>query len=188
MFVAIPLSPLPQGARALSATVHRAATRPLRHCHLTISNSHTRSRGALRPGYEAFSPTPRGGRSADRRSGAAAPVGPAASDAHRRFWRGRPGTQRGALRPMTRDARLSALHRGGFGPGSALPFPAFPPGPCSEAPRGRVVVLGGRGPGPFEDNGHEPQPRNATPPSVFRIVSRKRPSSSEDDASLAVAK
>ena len=28
---------------------------------------------------------------------------------------------RGALRPMTRDARLSALHRGGFG----LPGPRF---------------------------------------------------------------
>src|SRR5712691_11854327 len=64
---------------------------------------------------------------------------------------------------MTRDARLSALRRGDFGPGSALPFPAFPPDPCSEAPRGRVIVLGGRGPGPFETNGYEPQPRNATP-------------------------
>src|SRR5947209_4171280 len=30
---------------------------------------------------------------------------------------------RGALRPMTRDARLSALHRGGFG----LPGPRFSP-------------------------------------------------------------
>jgi hypothetical protein len=39
---------------------------------------------------------------------------------------------RGALRPMTRDARLSALHRGGFSPGAALPSPALPPDPCSE--------------------------------------------------------
>src|SRR5215470_14171544 len=31
---------------------------------------------------------------------------------------------RGALRPMTRDARLSALHRGDFSPGAALPSPA----------------------------------------------------------------
>jgi len=34
---------------------------------------------------------------------------------------------RGALRPMTRDARLSALHRGGFGLGAALLSPAPPP-------------------------------------------------------------
>jgi hypothetical protein len=63
---------------------------------------------------------------------------------------------RGALRPMTRDARLSALHRGGFG----LPGPRFrllgrPPSynggqvPCGSvqrAPRTQVVVPGGRGP------------------------------------------
>jgi len=48
-----------------------------------------------------------GGRSAERRSGAAAPVGHAMTRRVRRL--------RGALRPMTRDARLSALHRGGFG-------------------------------------------------------------------------
>ena len=41
-------------------------------------------------------------------------------------------TQRGAARPMTRDARLSALHRGDFRPGAALPSPALPPDPCSE--------------------------------------------------------
>src|SRR5215469_11380389 len=33
---------------------------------------------------------------------------------------------------MTRDARLSALHRGDFSPGAALPCPALPPDPCSE--------------------------------------------------------
>ena len=33
---------------------------------------------------------------------------------------------------MTRDARLSALHRGDFRPGAALPSPALPPDPCSE--------------------------------------------------------
>src|SRR5262249_9909967 len=37
-----------------------------------------------------------------------------------------------ALRPITRDARLSALHRGGFSPGAALPSPALPPDPSSE--------------------------------------------------------
>jgi hypothetical protein len=63
---------------------------------------------------------------------------------------------RGALRPMTRDARLSALHRGDFG----LPGPRFrllwrPPSynggqvPCGSvqrAPHTQVVVPGGRGP------------------------------------------
>ena len=59
---------------------------------------------------------------------------------------------RGALRPMTRDARLSALHRGGFG----LPGPRFShrhrlrlrfgrhPGRSQRAPRTQVVVPGGR--------------------------------------------
>ena len=54
-------------------------------------------------------PESRGGRSAEKRSGACeAPVGHAITRRTRRL--------RGALRPMTRDARLSALHRGGFGP------------------------------------------------------------------------
>jgi hypothetical protein len=92
---------------------------------------------------------------------------------------------RGALRPMTRDARLSALHRGGFG----LPGPRFrllrrPPSynggqvPCGSvqrAPRTQVVVPGGRGPEPPEASGYEPPPRDATPRSAFRIVSRTRP-------------
>ena len=59
-------------------------------------------------------------------------------------------TQRGAARPMTRDARLSALHRGDFWPGAALPSPAFPPDPYSDAPRSQVVMPGGRCPGPPE--------------------------------------
>ena len=76
-----------------------------------MSNSPSRSRGAcLRPGlHPCFThPESRGGRSAEKRSGAAAPVGHAVTRRARRL--------RGALRPMTRDARLSALHRGGFGP------------------------------------------------------------------------
>jgi len=48
---------------------------------------------------------------------------------------------------MTRDARLSALHRGDFRPGAALPSPAFPPDPYSDAPRSQVVLPGGRCPG-----------------------------------------
>src|SRR2546430_13207719 len=94
---------------------------------------------------------------------------------------------RGALRPMTRDARLSALHRGGFG----LPGPRFrllrrPPsynggqmpfGSLQRAPRTPVVVAGGRGPQPPQASGYEPPPRGATPRSAFRIVSRTRPPS-----------
>ena len=52
-------------------------------------------------------------------------------------------TRRGAARPMTRDARLSALHRGGFRPGAALPSPALPPDPCSELLAARSSCLAG---------------------------------------------
>jgi hypothetical protein len=52
-------------------------------------------------------------------------------------------TQRGAARPMTRDARLSALHRGDFRPGAALPSPALPPDPCSELLAARSSCLAG---------------------------------------------
>src|SRR5262245_61855364 len=56
---------------------------------------------------------------------------------------------RGALRPITRDARLSALHRGDFSPGAALPSPSAPAvlqrravafGSVQRAPRSQVVV------------------------------------------------
>jgi hypothetical protein len=52
-------------------------------------------------------------------------------------------TQRDAARPMTRDARLSALHRGDFRPGAALPSPALPPDPCSELLAARSSCLAG---------------------------------------------
>jgi hypothetical protein len=52
-------------------------------------------------------------------------------------------TQRGTARPMTRDARLSALHRGDFRPGAALPSPALPPDPCSELLAARSSCLAG---------------------------------------------
>jgi len=85
---------------------------------------------------------------------------------------------RGALRPMTRDARLSALHRGGFSPGAALPSPLAPAvlqrravafGSVQRAPRSQVVVPGGRGPGPPEASGYKPPPQDATPRSAFRM-------------------
>jgi hypothetical protein len=75
-----------------------------------------------------LSPTTKGGWSADRRPGAAAPG-----------WacRARPGACEAPCVPQRRDARLSALHRGGF----RLPVPRFRlrhclRRTCSEAPRG----------------------------------------------------
>jgi hypothetical protein len=91
---------------------------------------------------------------------------------------------RGALRPM-RDARLSALHRGGFG----LPGPRFrllrrppsyngghlPSGSVQRAPRTQVVVPGGRGPCLPGRTVTSRQPQDATPRSAFRIVSGDAP-------------
>ena len=59
-------------------------------------------------------------------------------------------TQRDAARPMTRDARLSALHRGDFRPGAALPISGIASGSVQRAPRSQVVMPGGRCPGPPE--------------------------------------
>jgi hypothetical protein len=89
--------------------------------HLTMSNSpHFFVPAAqFAPGvcnFASLTPKPRGGRSAEKRSGACeAPVGRIMTRYARRL--------RGALRPMTRDARLSALHRGDFSPGAALLSP-----------------------------------------------------------------
>ena len=108
-----------------------------------------------------------GGAPRDVRVLGGTPVGRAVSRHVRRL--------RGALRPMTRDARLSALHRGGFSPGAALLSPAFAPDRLQRAPRSQVVVPGGRRPGPPGASGYELPPRDATPRSAFRIVSRTRP-------------
>src|SRR6516165_5756229 len=69
---------------------------------------------------------------------------------------------------MTRDARLSALHRGDFSPGAALPSPAFAPDRLQRAPRSQVVVPGGRLPGPPGASGYKPSPQDATARSAFR--------------------
>jgi hypothetical protein len=81
---------------------------------------------------------------------------------------------------MTRDARLSALHRGDFRPGAALPSPALPPDPYSDAPRSQVIMPGGRCPGPPEPAVTSRGRRTPLPAPPFRIVSRRRPSMSED--------
>ena len=62
--------------------------------------------------------------------------------------RGRPGTYRGALRPITRDARLPALHRGDFRLRSHASFSGISSGSVQRAPRSQVVVPGRRGPVP----------------------------------------
>src|SRR5215471_9385944 len=88
---------------------------------------------------------------------------------------------------MTRDARLSALHRGDFSPGAALLSPAFAPDRLQRAPRTQVVVPGGRGPGPPEASGYEPPPQDATPRSAFRFALENAPSMSEAGNASSIA-
>ena len=123
------------------------------YCRTHHTNNLHRSRGAfLRPGFASLLHRPRIEGWAERREtfgcSTEHPWGLHMTQQARRL--------RGALRPMTRDARLSALHRGGF----RLPGPRFrllgrPPSynggqvPCGSvqrAPRTQVVVPGGRGP------------------------------------------
>jgi hypothetical protein len=96
-----------------------------------FSNSPSRSRGAfLHPGFATLLHSPRnrgvGGAPRNVRVRARHPWGVSCASQTRvnalmtRYAR----RLRGALRPITRDARLSALHRGGFSPGAALPSPA----------------------------------------------------------------
>src|SRR5499426_1207707 len=88
---------------------------------------------------------------------------------------------------MTRDARLSALHRGGFSPGAALLSPAFAPDRLQRAPRSQVVVPGGRLPGPPETSGYKPPPQDATPRSAFRFALENAPSMSEAGNGSSIA-
>ena len=110
--------------------------------HLTMSNSAVLFVPAARCCARVcpcirVRPRSRGGRSADRRTMFCCRACEA------RLIR----TRRGAARPMTRDARLSALHRGDFRPGAALPSPALPPDPCSELLAARSSCLAGGVPG-----------------------------------------
>src|SRR5713101_6663 len=70
--------------------------------------------------FLASDPDPRGGRSADRRTGASAPVGPAHDAAGQALAR-----RLASLSGGTRASRRSTLAIFGFG--SALPSPALPP-------------------------------------------------------------
>src|SRR5262245_44819280 len=82
--------------------------------------------------------------------------------------------------PRRRDARLSALHRGDFGPGAALPSPAFPPDPCSELLAARSLCLAGGVPSLPGLSGYEPPPQDATPRSAFGSSPETGPQMSED--------
>ena len=94
---------------------------------------------------------------------------------------------RGALRPMTRDARLSALHRGGFG----LPGPRFraPAVLQRRAVALRIRAASSSHPGrsawragslPPEANGYEPPAAGRHSPLRLQDRLRRRPSMSED--------
>ena len=94
-----------------------AASNALRQRSLQIlrvsrfQTAHPVPAARLRPGHEIVSPPSRGGRSADRRTGAAAPVGPAASDAHEHASHAAGQALSAApCVPQRKDARLSALH------------------------------------------------------------------------------
>src|SRR6267378_2891751 len=50
------------------------------------------------------------------------------------------------LRPSAEERAPFGAPHGDFGSGAVLPSRAFPPDPCSDAPRSQVVVPGGRGP------------------------------------------
>src|SRR5262249_7725370 len=67
---------------------------------------------------------------------------------------------------MTRDARLPALHRGDFGLRSRASFSGICSGSVQRAPRGQVIVPGGRGPVPPQTavvSRHRGTPRLAPP-------------------------
>jgi hypothetical protein len=91
----------------------------------------------------------------------------------------RAGRLRSALRPMTRDARLSALHRGDFWPWAALPSPALSSGTraASSSQPGRIAWRAV----PRASRGCGCEPHRGTPHLAPHsgIVSRTRPSMSE---------
>jgi hypothetical protein len=134
------------------------------------SGSTSRSRGALRPGLCQSLPPDEGW--AERRQA------PGCSGIR---WTCHNAARRGAceapLRPMTRDARLSALHHGDFGSGSRASISGI---------SSRAVQRSSSQPGRSAWRAGFPNlprilvtsqhPRNAIPCSAFRIVSRKRPS------------
>jgi len=135
-----------------------------------------------RPRFATFaSLTPNeGGRSAEKRSGAAAPVGRAHNAARQAL----------ARRLASHDAGRSPLGAPPWrfwAPGAALLSPAFAPDRLQRAPRTQVVVPGGRGPEPPGTSGYKPPPQDATPRSAFRFALENAPSMSEAGNGSSIA-
>ena len=144
---------------------------PISRCQtaLLVPAAHFCARGLQ---LRFTNPESRGGRSAERRAGARRNTREGAVSRHAR-------RLRGALRPMTRDARLSALHRGGFGPrgrasvslGARRPTTA---GSClriraaSSSQPGRSAWRAGSRASRGERLQSRP-PQDATPRSAFRM-------------------
>jgi len=128
-----------------------------------------------------------GGRSAERRSGAAAPVGRimCVKDARERAYDAI--RQALARRLASHDAGRSPLGAPPWrfwAPGAALPSPSAPAVLQRRAVALRIRRASSSHPGrsawragslPPEANGYEPPPQDATPRSAFRMVSRTRP-------------
>jgi hypothetical protein len=86
------------------------------------------------------------------------------------------------------DARLSALHRGDFGPGAALfPHPELLPDRLQRAPRARVVVPAGGVPSLPGQTIASRRRGTATPRSAFRIASRSAPQKRGCESILCIA-
>jgi hypothetical protein len=171
-----PSSSFETRACRLAARRRTGRGRPISRCqtaHL-VPAARFCARG-LRPCFAH--PEPRGGRSAEKRSGASAPVG------------------RAMTRHVRRLARRLASHNAGrsplgappwrfWAPGAALPSPWAPAVLQRRAGALRIRAASSSHPGrsawragslPPEASGYEPPPQDATPRSAFRIVSRTRP-------------
>jgi hypothetical protein len=165
-------SPASGGGSTPSPRRHECATRPRRRRHATpiilihLSNSPSqRSACPLKVRARAprlfLSLLPK--RGAERREGAKLGRACEARPCPRR-WR------RGA--PLARCARLSALHRGAFSPHGPRFLNRRVRRPIQRAARGRVVVPGGRHPGPPEPAACETAAAGRHSPLRLRIASR----------------
>ena len=134
----------------------------------------SRSRDALASGSCVLVPAPtRGGRSAERRPGAAAPGRPAHDAAGRAL----------AKRPAFHDAERAPFGAPPWRFVAGVPrfrLRHFLRNPCSDAPRSQVVLPGGRGPGP---PGARLRAAAAERHTLLRLwtVSGRRPSMSKAD-------
>ncbi len=161
----------------------RATSRPItgpRSLSYSLVKQHMllRSRGAfLRPGFACcgFAHPNEGWRSAEITLGCSGTRGRALTRHARRLAR--------RLASLGRRSPLGAPPWRFWAPVPRFPHRTLPsslrfgeqPDRSQRAPRVRVVVPGGRGPGASRGDGCEPAPRDATPRSIFGIASRRRP-------------